>query len=173
MFICSICGNSFDDAFLNEHHKIPQAFGGGDTRDNKRKLCAGCHQTLHRLAEHYLNPHKSGLVKDLATKYCFENCSNPSKSLPILLDLAKCAYEYELKINRGQLKLNPWSEKVVSMVIPLKFKSYFEQVCKRRVVYNKKGSMQSVLEDYILRSVMKEFPNLRKDVQEYINLKSK
>ena len=173
MFTCAICKKSYDDAFKNEHHRIPQAFGGDDSPTNKINLCAGCHQTLHRLAEHYLNPNKVGLVKDKARAYCEENCQEPQIAIPILLDLAKMAFEYELKVNRGDLKLNPWSEKVVSVVSPLQFKKAFEMACKRKQAFGRKGSMQSVIENYILNIVASEFPNLRNDVLRYVNNKTK
>ena len=173
MFCCGICRKNFDDALKNTHHRIPQAFGGDDSPANLRILCAGCHQTLHRLAEHYANPNKIGLVKDMARAYCEENCQNPQIAIPILLDLARMACEYELKVNKGELKLNPWSEKVVSVAIPLQFKKAFEIACKRKQVFGKKGSMQSVIENYILSVVASEFPNLRNDIIKYVNSKQK
>ena len=173
MFCCGICRKNFDDALKNTHHRIPQAFGGDDSQANLRILCAGCHQTLHRLAEHYANPNKIGLVKDMARTYCEENCQNPQIAIPILLDLARMACEYELKVNKGELKLNPWSEKVVSVAIPLQFKKAFEIACKRKQVFGKKGSMQSVIENYILSVVASEFPNLRNDIIKYVNSKQK
>lgn len=173
MFCCGICRKNFDDALKNTHHRIPQAFGGDDSQANLRILCAGCHQTLHRLAEHYANPNKIGLVKDMARVYCEENCQNPQIAIPILLDLARMACEYELKVNKGELKLNPWSEKVVSVVIPLQFKKAFEIACKRKHVFGKKGSMQSVIENYILSVVASEFPNMRNDIIKYANSKQK
>lgn len=173
MFTCGICRKDFNDAFLNIHHRQPQAFGGDDSPSNLFHLCAGCHQTLHRLAEHYANPNKIGLVKDIAKAYCEENCLNPQIAIPILLDLAKMACEYELRVNRGDLKLNPWSEKVISVAVPLQFKKAFELACKRKQVFGKKGSMQSVIESFVLNMVASEFPNLRNDIMKYVNNKQK
>ena len=173
MFTCGICRKEYDEALKNVHHRIPKNFGGDDSPANLRLLCAGCHQTLHRLAEHFMNPKKVGLVKDMARAYCEENCQNPQIAIPILLDLAKVACEYELKVNKGDLKLNPWSEKVVSVAIPLQFKKAFELACKRKQVFGRKGSMQSVVESYILNVVASEFPNLRNDVMRYVNNKQK
>lgn len=173
MFTCGICRKDFNDAFLNIHHRQPQAFGGDDSPSNLFHLCAGCHQTLHRLAEHYANPNKIGLVKDIARTYCEENCLNPQIAIPILLDLAKMACEYELRVNRGDLKLNPWSEKVISVAVPLQFKKAFELACKRKQVFGKKGSMQSVIESFVLNMVASEFPNLRNDIMKYVNNKQK
>lgn len=173
MFCCGICRKTYDDSFKNLHHRQPQAFGGDDSPSNLRILCAGCHQTLHRLAEHYLNPSKVGLIKDKAKAYCEENCQDPQTAVPILLDLARMAYEYELRVNKGDLKLNPWSEKVVSVAIPLQFKKAFEIACKRKQAFGRKGSMQSVIESYILNVVASEFPNLRNDVMRYVSSKTK
>jgi hypothetical protein len=128
---------------------------------------------LHRLAEHYANSNKIGLVKDIAKAYCEENCLNPQIAIPILLDLAKMACEYELRVNRGDLKLNPWSEKVISVAVPLQFKKAFELACKRKQVFGKKGSMQSVIESFVLNMVASEFPNLRNDIMKYVNNKQK
>ena len=44
MFTCAICGNSYDDSLLNEHHRIPRAFGGDDSKENLRFLCPNCHR---------------------------------------------------------------------------------------------------------------------------------
>jgi len=173
MFCCAICKKSYDDSLRNVHHRIPQAFGGDDSPNNLRYLCAGCHQTLHRLAEHFANPSKTGLTHDIAVNYCNLNCLNPQIAVPVLLDLAKCACEYELKVSRGNLQLSPWSEKVVSVAIPLQFKKAFELACKRKNVFGRKGSMTSVVENFILNIVANEFPNMRNDVMKYISTKMK
>jgi hypothetical protein len=173
MFCCAICKKNYDDSLKNEHHRIPQAFGGDDSPSNIRFLCAGCHQTLHRLAEHFANTKKIGRTKDIATAYCMANCENPQIAIPTILDLARCACEYELKVNKGTLQLSPWSEKVVSIVIPLQFKKAFELACKRKNVFGRKGSMTSVVENFILNIVASEFPNMRNSVMQYISMKMK
>lgn len=166
MFTCAICGNSYDDSLLNEHHRIPRAFGGDDSKENLRFLCAGCHQTLHRLAEHFLNPHKAGKVRDIARVYCSQ-FSKPERSMLILLDLSKCACDYELRVKKGDLKLSPWSEKVISTVIPMKFKKAFENSCKMKTIFGRKGSMQAVIEDFVLSTLHRECPYLRPDIEKY------
>lgn len=173
MFTCGICQNEFDDALKNLHHRIPQSFGGDDSPTNMRTLCAGCHQTLHRLAEHLMNPHKAGLTKDIAKNYCQTYCQNPQRAIPIILDLAKCACEYELKVSRGDLKLAPWSEKVLSVTIPMFLKNEFEKSCKRKIVFGKVGNMTTVIEDFILKTLSQECPNLRKDISSYIGTRTK
>lgn len=172
MFKCGICEREYDDALLNLHHRIPRNFGGDDSKGNLFNLCSSCHQTLHRLAEHYLNPHKTGLINGIAQNYC-RDFSNPQVSCNKLKDFAKCAYEYELKVSTGQLKLNPWSEKMLMVQVPLRVKELFEQSCKRKIVFGKKGTMTSVLLDYIFKTVMKEFPNEAKNIQPLITARLK
>ena len=93
--------------------------------------------------------------------------------IPAAVNYLRKACEYELKVNKGSLKLNPWSEKVISVAVPLQFKKAFEIACKRKQVFGKKGSMQSVIESYILNVVASEFPNLRNDIMKYVNSKQK
>lgn len=171
-FKCGICSVEYDESLKNIHHRIPQAFGGTDDKSNLFTLCPSCHQTLHRLAEHYLNPHKAGLVNSMAQNYC-RDFPNPQLSCNKLKDLAKCAYEYELKVNQGLLKLNPWSEKMLSVNVPLHIKEMFEQACKRKVVFGKKGTMTSVLLDFIFKTIIQQFPNEAKNIQPYINQRFK
>lgn len=172
MFKCGICEQENDDALKNTHHRRPQAFGGDDSPSNLFYLCPSCHQTLHRLAEHLSNPHKKGLVPSLAQNYC-RDFKNPQIACNKLKDLAQCAYEYELKVNTGLLKLNPWSEKMIMINVPLKIKELFEQSCKRKIVFGKKGTMTSVLLDFILKDIMKTFPNEIKNIQPFINQRLK
>ena len=172
MFHCGVCEKEFDSALKNEHHRIPKAFfpkelGNPDSKENKFYLCPSCHQTLHRLAEHFLNPHKVGLIRGIAQSYC-KDFKNPQISMNKLLDLAKCAYEYELKVSQGQLKLNPWSEKVVSVAVPLHIKEMFDKACKRRIVFGKKGTMTSVILDFMFKTIIQQFPNESKNIQPYI-----
>ena len=166
-FKCGICEKENDDSLKNIHHRIPQAFGGTDDKSNLFTLCPSCHQTLHRLAEHLQNPHKVGLVNGIAQSYC-RDFPNPQISCNKLKDLAKCAYEYELKVNIGQVKLNPWTEKMLMVNVPLRVKELFEQSCKRKIVFGKKGTMTTVLLDFILKEVMRSFPNESKNIQPYI-----
>lgn len=172
MFICYVCGIKNDDALCQVHHRIPKAFGGTDDKTNLLTLCAGCHQSLHRMAEHYLDPHKAGLVRGMAQGYC-KDFPNPQVSMSKILDLAKCAYEYELKVNQGLVKLNPWSEKLLSVTVPLHIKEMFEKACKRKVVFGKKGTMTSVIMDFIFKTILQQFPAESKNIQPYINQRFK
>jgi hypothetical protein len=171
-FKCGICQTEYDDALKNIHHRIPQAFGGTDAKDNLYFLCPSCHQSLHRMAEHYLDPNKAGLVRGMAQGYC-KDFPNPQVSMAKILDLAKCAYEYELKVNQGLVKLNPWSEKLLSVAVPLHIKEMFEKACKRKVVFGKKGTMTSVIMDFIFKTILQQFPNESKNIQPYINQRFK
>lgn len=168
MFKCGICEKENDDSLKNTHHRIPQAFGGTDDPANLFTLCPSCHQTLHRLAEQLQNPTKAGGVNGVAQAYC-RDFAHPQIACNKLKDLAKCACEYELKVNMGMLKLNPWTEKMIMVNVPLKVKELFEKSCKRKMVFGKKGTMTSVLLDFILKDVMRTFPNEIKNIQPIIN----
>ena len=172
MFKCGICEKENDESLKNEHHRIPKAFGGSDDKSNLFTLCPSCHQTLHRLAEMYQNPKKAGQVNSIAQNYC-RDFKNPQIACNKLKDLAKCAFEYELKVNQGLVKLNPWSEKMLSINLPIHIKEKFEQACKRRIVFGKKGTMTSVLLDFIFKTIIQQFPNEIKEIQPYINQRFK
>ena len=55
-FTCEICQDTYPDALVNEHHKVPKSLGGSDTPDNLVLLCSGCHQSLHSVAFMIANP---------------------------------------------------------------------------------------------------------------------
>lgn len=46
--VCYICGNKNRDV-LEEHHIVPQRFGGSDDDENTVQLCSNCHTSLERL----------------------------------------------------------------------------------------------------------------------------
>lgn len=172
MFICGICKKQYDDALVNYHHRVPRSYGGSDDPSNLRVLCPSCHQSLHRVAEHIVNPNKAGLAADLVRSYCSESCADPQSAGPVMMDLAKCAAEYELKVNRGELKTSPWAEKVVSVAVPARFKTAFEVACRKKKCFGRQGSMQSVLESLILNIVAAESPELRMEVMRYVTAKT-
>lgn len=52
-FMCELCGNAAPFRtdrglpFLESHHIVPLAEGGGDTPDNTAALCPNCHRKMH------------------------------------------------------------------------------------------------------------------------------
>lgn len=48
---CYICKQNKPRKLAHEHHKVPRAAGGQDTRENLVFLCPTCHDNLHRFAE--------------------------------------------------------------------------------------------------------------------------
>lgn len=46
--VCAMCGEEVKK--LQIHHRIPQALGGKDTRDNAIGLCSDCHRIADELA---------------------------------------------------------------------------------------------------------------------------
>jgi len=63
---CYICKQLKPRKLAHEHHKVPRAAGGKDTKDNLVYLCPTCHDNLHRFAEMISNG-KSSEAVDLAT----------------------------------------------------------------------------------------------------------
>jgi len=62
---CYICGQDVPGELSHDHHKIPQAAAGSDRRDNLLKLCAGCHNNLHRIAE-MMKTGRGSVAQDIA-----------------------------------------------------------------------------------------------------------
>ena len=62
---CAVCRKKYPRPFMNEHHRQPKEAGGCDTTDNLVMLCAGCHQTLHRLVEQVMRG-DGGVAADYA-----------------------------------------------------------------------------------------------------------
>lgn len=48
---CYVCKQHKPRKLAHEHHKIPRAAGGKDSKDNLCYLCPTCHDNLHRFAE--------------------------------------------------------------------------------------------------------------------------
>lgn len=45
---CRICGED-NPVVLEEHHKVPRRFGGGDSAENLVTLCANCHTAVEAI----------------------------------------------------------------------------------------------------------------------------
>lgn len=45
---CYVCGLAHEPA-LQQHHALPQQYGGNDDLENQYLLCANCHQALERI----------------------------------------------------------------------------------------------------------------------------
>lgn len=64
--VCWACMRPTPQTMGNEHHVRPRAAGGDDGEANKKWLCAGCHQSLHRMSEMILRG-APGLAQDAAS----------------------------------------------------------------------------------------------------------
>ena len=59
---CRVCGHSTPGAFVQQHHEIPRAADGH--QGPKVDLCAGCHQSLHRVVDMLMSSKRAGLAED-------------------------------------------------------------------------------------------------------------
>lgn len=64
-FACDCCGKIYPRISMHEHHKIKQADGGKDTRENIAILDAHCHHALHQIEAAIKNEKKRLHVPDL------------------------------------------------------------------------------------------------------------
>lgn len=62
---CYICKQRKPRKLAHEHHKVPRAAGGPDTKENLCYLCPTCHDNLHRFAE-MITAGKTNEAVDLA-----------------------------------------------------------------------------------------------------------
>lgn len=156
-FSCRLCSNSFHVDLKNEHHKVPQAFGGTDDYENLITLCPTCHQTLHRIAEMWFNPKRQGKMEYTMLSYATNNCPNNSNALSFLRELVQCAYTAEYEYKKGNVV--EYSEDQISFVLPQKYKKLFAQSCKLNGM-----SMQKQLECMAYKLISDKFPSERGNI---------
>ena len=73
MFKCEICGKIFPRIAMHEHHKIKQAVGGSDDRQNIAIIDSNCHTSLHQIEMALRNEAKRLLIPDLLRQMYPEN----------------------------------------------------------------------------------------------------
>jgi hypothetical protein len=104
---CKVCGDAVPAVFEHQHHEIPQAAGGSD--GPLASLCAGCHATLHRVADMLMSK-RAGLADD-AAKIAYPDPAVRER----LFDLANMVVEYMTLKRDGQVE----SDQPIKVMIEL------------------------------------------------------
>jgi acylphosphatase len=65
---CWACERPLPAALVHDHHKKPQAAGGGDERPNRSVICPLCHTCVHQATRLHLKGKTNG-AKDLVNVY--------------------------------------------------------------------------------------------------------
>lgn len=87
-FACDCCGQVFPCMVANEHHKIKQAQGGKDTRENIAVLDAHCHHALHQIEAAIKNEKKRLHVPDMLKKLYPSNAKAREQCLYLAMTAA-------------------------------------------------------------------------------------
>lgn len=86
---CEICGNDNPKTF-EEHHVVPQRYGGSDRSENIVNLCSNCHAAVERIWDddfyRRLEQAKDGLdvnaVESDDAGYVIEGATTPDRKIP-------------------------------------------------------------------------------------------
>lgn len=152
VIICYVCRNNVPVAFKQDHHKRPQAAGGGPM--DEVQLCSGCHHNLHRIADMLMHG-KSGLAEDSA-KIAYPDLQVRARAF----ELAQLVVEWMTAKKDG--KLSPLSEAPVMILLPLPVKQAAQLMAREmRGSTGRPLGLATFIRMMVCEAVYRKFPQLR------------
>jgi len=147
-FICGCCEQFFPILHQHTHHKVPQAIGGTDHKENLIDLCPGCHNTIHNAAYKLLSRKISHgkIIDSIALIY-----KDNRKAQRICLELAIKVRDSLLKSQEEGVDPNHLVN--VCTILRKKHKDLLYIHCKESRV-----SQERYLRSLILRDLSPRFP---------------
>jgi hypothetical protein len=104
---------------LEDHHKVPQAYGGGDEVSNRCWLCPGCHDALHRCALSIYNG-KSSKAKGIIDVYLHNRSPGKKKQLfDLAATVAKSRKQYSRSLDIPEAGEED-EDNAIDVTIPIK-----------------------------------------------------
>lgn len=159
-FDCDICRKRVPVQFKHDHHVRPQAAGGTDV--DIIRICAGCHNNIHRL-ENLLAGPKAGTAKDVAAVFYDNDPGAQQRALRFAAEAAKWMHAKRA----GHLGTD--QDEIVDLMveIPAVVKKVLAQMGAdaRDPRTGKRLGVAGAARQILINHVIQKFPPLRADIE--------
>ncbi len=159
-FDCDICRKRTPTQFKHDHHVRPQAAGGTDA--DLVRICAGCHNNLHRL-ETLLSGPKAGTARDVAAVFYANDTAAQQRVLAYAAEAAKWMHAK----HAGHLGSD--QDEIVDLMveIPAVVKKVLAQMGAdaRDQRTGKRLGVAGAARQILINHVLQKFPALRPDIE--------
>ena len=148
---CWVCQADVAEQLTHEHHKRPQAAGGGPA--DKIVLCAGCHNNTHAIANMLLSQKNASKAEDVV-RQAYPDPGAQKR----MFELSKLIVEWMRTKNEGLVG----PADMVRLVVHLPPKA---KLALKTMATDRKVGMEKYIQAILIEHILQKYPNLRQEIQ--------